>query len=244
MDDAERNVGEMETFAAKFCEQMLTLSCALDESQLLPSNLAVQALRDVFFGGRGSVMAKAIGHGPRQVNRYLEGAAPAPLNLFLRAACVTGATAEQIFATAQFDCETALEEAEFDLYRARHRRRLGYEELRRALEAAFAEPSGASVRSVAVRLGVDPAVIWRREPALASRLSLAYAVHVAEESRKKKAAFERSVLELAEQFRALGTRPSLDEMKEALGSSACFLNPWKRQVVARTLYALFGNRAN
>ncbi|WP_409333843.1 TniQ family protein [Burkholderia sp. Bp8963] len=243
VSDVALQVTEHETFYARTCEQMLELSSTFDESQFLSSDLAVQALRDVFFGGRGSTMAKAIGHGPRQVNKYQEGAAPAPLNVFLRAAWVTGATPEQIFVTGRFDCQGAPRETVFDGYRARSERTLGRGELRRGLDAALAEPSGASVRSVALRLGIDPTVIWRSEPALAARLSRAYAVHVAEESQRKKASFEQSVLKVAEEFRACGRRPTLDEMREALGGSACFINPWRRHVVIRTLYAVFGGGA-
>ena len=238
--DAQKAVCEFELFAARACEQMLELSASLSESQLLPSDLAVQAMRDVFFGGCGSTMAQAIGHGARQVNKYAQGAVPAPLNLFLRTAWTTGATPEQIFVTGQFDYEPDMRDAAFETYRARRGRPLGDEELRHALNAALAEPSGTSVRALALRLGTEPSVIWRREPELASRLSRAYAAHVAQESQRKKAEFERTVLSVVNEFRGRGIRPSMEDMRSALGGSASFLNPWKRHVIARSLYAAFG----
>ena len=244
--DAYKSVSEFEVFAATTCEQMLVLSTTLNDSQLLPSDLAVQALRDVFFGGRGGAMARAMGHSERSVNKYAQGVTPAHLNLFLRAAWITHASAEQIFVTGQFHCEHCTrEDAVFEHYRARRGRPLGNEELRRVLDAALTEPTGASVRNVALRLGTAPSVVWRREPELASRLSRTYAAHVAQESHRRKEDFERTVRSLIEAFRPRGTRPTLDELREALGddANACFLNPWKRQVVIRMLYELFGASA-
>jgi hypothetical protein len=238
--DAQKEVSDFEVFTAKTCEQMLELSASLGESQLLPSNLAVQILRDVFFEGCGKTMAEAVGHTTRQVNKFAEGTSPAPLNLFLRAGWVTGARPDQIFVTGQFECESSPRNAVFEVYRARRRPTLGYEELRRELNAALAEPAGASVRSLALRLGTDPSVVWRREPELASRLSRTYAKHVAQESQRKKEAFERTVSSLVKAFRGRGIRPSMEDMREALDDT-CFLNSWKRHVVARTVYAAFDN---
>jgi hypothetical protein len=236
---ADLEVTEMEVFCARFCEQMLELSSTVDESQILRSDLAVQALRDVFFAGRGSVMAKAIGHDTRPVNKYADGLIPAPLNLFLRVAWVTGTTPEQIFVTNRFECDVTPREAEFDPYRVRRTRTLGDNELRRELEFALAETPGTSVRAIALRLGRAPAVVWRREPELASRLSRAHAAYVAQESQRKKDAFEQTVRSLVDEFRTQGKRPSMDEMKGLLNDNGCLLDPWKRRVISRSLCEAF-----
>jgi hypothetical protein len=238
-----REPTDFDLFCAQSCEQMLALSSSVDESRLLSSDIVVRAVRDVFFMGNGSEMAQALGHLRSQVNHYCVGTFPAPLNLFLRAAFVTGATMEQLFVTnifAEGGCATAME---FDLHRARSRRVLTDEELRVRLEGELSGAEASSVREVANRLNLEPGLIWRRAPDLAASISRRHAAYVAQTSADRKEHFILQLTRLTDEYRRLGHAPTVAQIKEALGGHGCFINSWKRSLITGAMDEAFGGIA-
>lgn len=226
-------VSDFEVFAAERGESLLSLPAQLSEgARILPSAAAVQALRDVFYEGNGAEMARAIGELPGQVNGYASGEFPPPLSFYLRAAYVTGASMHQIFLSNDFDlCVSPRPGPAFELRRARSKRVIEQAEIERALMDVLDGDGAKSVRAVATDLCLEPVTVWRRSPQLCSQVSRKHAAYVAAVSAARRADFESEVSAVMAGFAKRGVMPSANQIKEALGDPACFLNDWKRAVI-------------
>jgi len=225
-------VSDFEVFAAEQGESLLALPAQLSEgARILPSAAAVQALRDVFYRGNGAEMARAIGELPGQVNGYASGEFPPPLSFYLRAAYVTGASMHQIFLSNDFDLGASPRPAQFELRRARSKHAIEQAEIERALMDVLAGDGERSVRAVAADLCLEPVTVWRRSPQLCSQVSRKHAAYVAAASAARRAEFESEVSAVMASFAQRGVMPSPNQIKEALGDPACFLNDWKRAVI-------------
>lgn len=233
-DTTTPDVGtDFEVFAADQCESLLSLPAQLSEgARILPSAAAVQALRDVFYRGNGAELARAIGELPGQVNGYASGEFPPPLSFYLRAAYVTGASMHQIFLSNDFGfCVTPGPAHAFEIRRAQSKRVIDQAEIERALMDVLAGDGAKSVRAVATDLCLDPVTVWRRSPQLCSQVSRKHAAYVAAVSATRRADFESEVSAVIARFAQRGVMPTTNQIKEALGDPACFLNDWKRAVI-------------
>jgi hypothetical protein len=224
---------DFEIFVAEMCEELISLPASLPRgSHLLPSALVVQALRDVFFRGSATEMARAFGELPGQVHGYIKGEFPAPLTFFMRAASVTGASMHQIFVSNEFESvDITASTHSFELRRARPRRVFTQESIENALRAALEGDGSKSVQSVAVDLRMEAATVWSRSPELSSKVSKHHAAYRAATAAQRKASFEARVQEMFKWFKEQQIRPSDTEIKDALNDQACFLNAWKREVI-------------
>ncbi|WP_232477844.1 hypothetical protein [Caballeronia calidae] len=224
---------DFDVFVAEKCEELISLPAMLPPgAHLLPSNLVVQALRDVFFRGSATDMARAVGELPGQVHGYIKGEFPAPLAFFMRAAAVTGASMREIFVTNAFEStDISASTHTFELRRARPRRVFTQESIENALRTALSGDGSKSVQAVAVDLRMEAATVWRRSPDLCSQVSQRHARYVAASAALRRAAFESKVHEVLSNFKGRGIRPTQDDLREALHDPACFLNEWKRAVI-------------
>jgi hypothetical protein len=231
--EASGEASDFEIFAAEQGEHLLTLPAQLSAgARILPSDVAVQALRDVFFCGNGAEMARAVGELPSQANGYAIGEFPAPLSFYTRAAYVTGASMYQIFVSNDFDVAGRVRPGyTFDLRRAQSRRAGDQAHIERALSEALIGGGIKSVRAVAIDLCMEPPTIWRRSPHLCSELSRRHALYVASTAAARRSDFEAAVREVLSNFAQEGVAPSANQMREALNDPACFLNDWKRAVI-------------
>ncbi|MFM0137774.1 hypothetical protein [Caballeronia grimmiae] len=226
---------DFDVFVAEKCEELISLPARLPPGvHLLPSNLVVQALRDVFFRGNAAEMARALGELRGQVNCYIHGEFPAPLIFFIRAALVTGASMHQIFVSNAFEsAETAHSTHTFELRRAGPRRIFSQESIDNALRAALDGNGSMSVQAVAITMGMDGATIWGRSPELCSRVSKHHATFMADAAARRRAAFESKVQEVLKRLRDQDIRPTASAIRDALHDQGCFLNEWKRAVILK-----------
>lgn len=226
-------IGDFGMFVAEQCEILLSLPAQLSEgARILPSAAAVQALRDVFYQGNGAEMARAVGELPGQVNGYASGEFPPPLSFYLRAAYVTGASMHQIFLSNDFDPGAPPKPSPaFGLRRAQSKRVIEQAEIERALMDVLAGDGAKSVRAVATDLCLEPVTVWRRSPQLCAQVSRKHAAYVAAASAARRVDFESEVSAVMASFVQRGVMPSTNQIKEALGDPACFLNDWKRAVI-------------
>lgn len=224
---------EFDAFVAEQCEELLQLVAQMPAgSHLLPSNVVVQALRDVFFHGNAAEMARAVGELAGQANGYVSGEFPAPLHFFMRAAFVTGASMHQMFVTNEFaPGERIRAEHTFEVRRARSTHLCKQAIIDDALRAALVGDGSKSVQAIAVDLCMEPVTVWRRSPDLSSQVSRHHASYVAATAAVRRAAFESRVEGILLSFKSRGVRPTDNELKEALDDPACFLNDWKRAVI-------------
>jgi hypothetical protein len=224
------NPTEFDMFVAEQSEQLIALAAQMPAgSHLLPSNVVVQALRDVFFSGK---LGRALGELAGQVSGYVSGEFPAPLHFFMRAAFVTGASMRQMFVTNDFDFgERGAAEHTFELRRARSTRVCRQEVIDEALRTALIGDGSKSVRSIAVDLCMEPTTVWRRSSDLCSQVSRHHASYVAKTAAVRRAEFESRVQEVLRTFKRRGVCPTESDLKDALDDPACFLNDWKRAVI-------------
>jgi hypothetical protein len=201
-------------------------------AKVLPGMAVVQALRDVFFEGNGSAMARSLGELPGQVNFYANGEFAAPLHFFLRASHHTGATMEEMFVTHCFTDRSPGQGREpYQLRRAMPRRVREQAEIERMLTDALAEHPPRSVRAIAIDLNMEPVTLWRRSPDLCSQVSKRNSAHVAAIAAASRSAFEANVRVVLAEFKRRGRHPSEPELRGALQDPGCFLNVWKRSVI-------------
>ncbi len=224
---------EFEVFVAQQSEELLQLVAQVPAgSHLLPSNVVVQALRDVFFYGNAAEMARALGELSGKTNGYVSGEFPAPLHFFLRAAFVTGASMRQLFVTNDFDSDERIRsEHKFEVRRAQSHRACKQEDIDEALKGALGGDGSKSVRAIAIDLCMEPVTVWRRSPGLSAQVSRLHASYVAAVAASRREAFESRVQEVLMRFKCRGICPTKSELMEALGDQACFLNDWKRAVI-------------
>ncbi|MFM0215457.1 TniQ family protein [Paraburkholderia caledonica] len=233
----ELPISEFERHCALTCEELLALPGSLPEGRhVLPSKVAVESLRDVFFEGNGAALARATGGLASQVNGYATGEFPAPLHFFLRAGYVTGATMQDILVTNNFDIAGSRRQDEkFDVRRAVPKRFSEQVAVDRGLQAALDGDGSMSVRAVAINLNLQPASVWRRNPNLASVVSRRHAAFVAAAAAKRRSEFETAVHAVVADCVRRGERPTSDRLKQALGDPACFLNDWKRAAIRNAM---------
>ena len=236
-DDEVPAPDDFQLHCAKQCEEFLALPGLLsDGAHVLPSSVAVSAVREVFFQGNGSAMARAVGSLPGQINAYTNGEFPAPLHLFLRAGFLTGATMNQMFVSNDFETsELVRPEKNFELRRAEPKRCGEQALIDKMLQDALRGDGSKSVRSVAIDLCLEPLTVWRRSPALSAQVSKHHAMYRAASAAKLRGEFEREVQTVVSSFERNGVRPSSDDMRSALHDPACFLNDWKRSVIHKAL---------
>ncbi|SPB17802.1 TetR family transcriptional regulator [Caballeronia novacaledonica] len=231
--NVKQDVTDFDVFVAEKCEELISLPAILPPgAHLLQSSVVVQALRDVFFRGSGTGMARAVGELPGQVHGYIKGEFPAPLAFFMRVAAVTGASMREIFVTNAFESTNLSASTHtFELRRARPRRVVTQESIDNALQTALNGDGSKSVQAIAVDLRMEAATVWRRSPNLSSKVSQHHARYVAASAALRRAEFESKVHEVLSSFKGRGIRPTQDELKEALHDPACFLDDWKRTVI-------------
>jgi hypothetical protein len=220
-------------YTAKQCEDLLALPGQLSDGEhVLPSSVAASAIREVFFQGNGSAMARSLGSLPGQINAYTNGEFPAPLYLFLRAGFSTGATMHQMFVSNGFESsELARPDTSFELRRAEPKRYGEQVLIDNMLKEALQGDGSASVRSIAINLCLEPLTVWRRSPKLSAEVSKQHAAFRATSATKLRREFEQEVQIVISSFEQRGHRPSSDDLRVALRDPACFLNDWKRTVI-------------
>ncbi|MFM0377808.1 TniQ family protein [Paraburkholderia strydomiana] len=233
----EQPIGEFEVHCALACDELLAIPGTLPEGrQVLPSKVAVESLRDVFFEGNGAAMARATGGLASQVNGYATGQFPAPLHFFLRAGYITGATMQDILVTNSFDVAASRRHDEqFDVRRAVPKRFSEQLAVDMGLQAALDGDGSTSVRAIAINLNLAPASVWRRNPTLASAVSRRHAAFVAAVAAKRRSEFEAAVHAAVAGCVHRGEQPTPERMKQALGDPACFLNDWKRATIRNAM---------
>jgi hypothetical protein len=231
-DEGDGRCDDFSAYCAVACEEILALPQSEENAHaILPSDVSVSGLRDVFFAGNGSEMARRIGELPSQLNAYCNGDFPAPLHVFLRAGYVTGASMQQIFVSQDFGAPgVGKAQVSFEVRRAQHR---GYSQssVDGGLRSAIMNGGQLSVPQVASRLNVDISTMWRRSPELTRELAVAHANYVAKRSARAKIEFSDAVRSAVLQMRSEGLEPTASDVKRHLGDSGVGLNPWKRSVV-------------
>ncbi|WP_233886387.1 hypothetical protein [Paraburkholderia flagellata] len=208
--------------------------------QLVSSSDALCGLRDVFFAGNGSAMARRLGELPAQLNAYGVGSQPTPLHVFLRASYVTGASIHQILVSQQFD-SVGLAHRDADFALRRGKREPGYDEARvdEALRQALAGSGELSVNVVACSLNLDPPTVWRKSGELARQLAVRHASFVAQRSARKKEDFIERVRSIAKRYKAAGIVATAEDIKQELDDAGCGINEWKRTTVSEVLAETF-----
>lgn len=234
-------IDDFATFCAWECEEILLLPQTLPKGEeILPSDISVTGLRDVFFSGNGSSMARRLGEVPSQLNAYCTGQLPTPLHVYLRASYLTGASMRQIFVTQEFnDALPRHQDAEFGLRRARSRAAYEQERVDNELRLAIAGEGDVSVRQVATRLNIDPPTLWRRSAELANELARKHAKYSAQRSVAKKASFVEQARTVIQTYQIQDTEPTWKEIMHGLDDPGVGLNPWKRSVIRELMAEAF-----
>jgi TniQ len=227
-------VGRSGLAQAALCEELLLIPQKLGEEEAIASSdVTVRVLRDTFFEGSGSHMARCIGELPGQLNAYARGDYPAPLHVFLRVARVTGASMRQIFVTHDFDDTGPPSDGLFPLRRARPWKSAARDVVVGELKKAVDNNGDVSVRQVAIGLNTDPVNVWRWFPDQAKQLSQLHARRVARGMAEKKVAYMKKVRDVVFALRASGAeQPTEGDMRVLLDDPGATLNPWKRAVIA------------
>jgi len=225
-------IDELDTFLSRSVEDALSLSNVSDEIDLVSSEIAVRALRDVFWCGSSSQMGRALGVLPSQVVHFAAGTFPAPLHLFVRASYATGASMEQIFASNRFDVKaSAGREPHFEVKRSVPRRlQLGADLVMR-LNNALADGGKQSVGAVAAALNITGTTVWRRERELASRLAQMHAEYAGKETRAQKEKYRTEVIAFITACAARGITPGRRQVDKECGGVGRFSSDWKRAVI-------------
>lgn len=234
--------GDFEIFCARSVEDAIALSNVGHNVDLVASDVAVRAIRDVFYEGSAVQMGRALGVLPSQVVHFAAGTFPAPLHLFVRACYATGATMRQIFLTNSFEGDSlATRECEFELRRSVPRRVQMSRDLVDRLTKAIAGNGGTSIKDIAHDLNISATTVWRRERELASRLARHHAEYVAKETQCQKDQYRRDVVAFLTTCRAdricLGRR----RIDEECGGVGRFGSDWKRSVIKEARAEVFGS---
>jgi len=230
--DDSAPISEQETFLSRSVEDALSLSNVKDGVELICSDVAVRALRDVFYCGSSAQMGRALGILPSQVVHFAAGTFPAPLQLFVRASYATGATMEQIFVTNKFEVEGSVgRKPQFEVLRAVPRQRQLGADLVMRLNNALAEGGKQSVGAVAAGLNITATTVWRRERELASRLAQMHAEFVANETQAQKEEYRAKVRTYITACAARGITPGRRQVDMECGGVGRFSTDWKRLII-------------
>lgn len=230
--DESTSICEIDTFLSRAVEEALSLSNIRGYVEPLCSDVAVRALRDVFYCGSSAQMGRALGILPSQVVHFAAGTFPAPLHLFVRASYATGATMEQIFATSKFEVKESVGRTpHFEVHRSVPRRlQLGADLVMR-LNNALAEGGKQSVGAVAVGLNITATTVWRRERELAARLSLMHAEYMGKETQAEKEKYRAKVIAFITACAVRGITPGRRQVDRECGGVGRFSTEWKRLII-------------
>ncbi len=229
-------IDDREIFVSRTVEDTLSLSNVREEIELISSDVAVRALRDVFFCGSSAQMGRALGFLPSQIVHFVTGTFPAPLGLFVRASYATGATMEQIFVTNKFEADGSERRMpQFEVVRSVPRRLQLGSDLVMRLNSALAEGGKQSVSAVAAGLNVTATTVWRRERALASRLAQMHAEFVAMETQARKEEYRAKVIVFISTCAARGITPGRRQVDKECGGVGQFSTEWKGLVIKEAL---------
>ncbi|MDR3095788.1 MAG: hypothetical protein LBV73_01790 [Paraburkholderia sp.] len=219
-------------FFSSAAEDALSLSNVSDDIDLISSDVAVCALREVFFCGSSAQMGRALGLLQRQVGFFADGTYPAPLQLFVRASYATGATMEQIFVTNKFDAEgSARKKPHFEIYRSGLRRRQLASDLVMRLNDALADEGKLSVGAVAEGLNITATTVWRRERELASRLARMHAEFMGREAQAQKEKYQAKVNAFMTACATRGITPTRTQVDVECGGDGRISSYWKREII-------------
>lgn len=230
--DAPTPVGELDVWISMAVEDALSLSNVEGEIELVRSDVAVRAIRDVFYCGSAAQMGRSLGFLPSQVVHFAAGTFPAPLLLFVRASYATGATMEQIFLTNKFNFHgTAPRERQFEVKRSVSRRIQAGADLITKLSNAIADGGKRSVGAIAAELNITATSVWRRERELASRLAQMHAVYASKETQIQKEEYQAKVLAFITVCADQDIRPGRRWVDAECGGVGRFATDWKRSVI-------------
>ena len=226
------SIGELDTFLSSSVEDALSLSNVGDQFELVCSDVAVRALRDVFYDGSSVQMGRALGILPSQVLHFAAGTFPAPLHLFVRASYATGATMAQIFVTNRFDEKTSVgRKLHVEVQRsAPHRPRMGADLVVR-LNDALAEGGKQSVGAVAAGLNITARTVWRHERELASRLAQMNAEFIGRGTQAQKEEYRAKAVAFITACAVRGITPCRREVDLECGGDGRFTTQWKRLII-------------
>ncbi|WP_434666255.1 TniQ family protein [Paraburkholderia sp. A3BS-1L] len=226
------SIGEMDMFLSRTVEDALSLSNVRDNINIISSDVAVHALRDIFFCGSSAQMGRALGVAQRQVGHFADGRYPAPLQLFVRASYATGATMEQIFVTNKFDVGAGVrKEPHFEVKQTVSRRlQLGVDLVTR-LNDALAEGGELSVAAVAEGLSITATTAWRRERELASRLAQMHAEYMRMEALAMREKYQTKVFAFVAACTARGITPTILQVDMECGTEGSVSSYRKREII-------------
>ncbi|WP_090809627.1 PqqD family protein [Paraburkholderia tuberum] len=227
-----RSISEQDAFLSRSVEDALSLSNVRGEIELISSDVAVRALRDVFWCGSSAQMGRALGILPSQIVHFCAGTFPAPLLLFVRASYATGATMAQMFVSNRFEVAGSVErKPDFEVQRSVPRRLQLAAELVRRLNDALAEGGHQSVGAVAAGLNVTAATVWRRERELATRLAQMHAEYASKETQAQKEIYQADVIAFIAECAARGIAPGRRQVDKECGGIGRFSTDWKRSII-------------
>lgn len=239
--DVSAPIDELDAFASLAVEDALSLSNVSGDIDLISSDVAVRALRDVFYCGSSAQMGRALGILPSQVVHFAAGTFPAPLLLFVRASYATGATMKQIFVTNKFNVEgSTRRKPHFEVQPSVPRRLQLSADLVMRLNNALADGGKQSVGAVAAGLNISATTVWRRERELASRLAQMHAEYVGGETQAQKEEYEAKVLAFITACAARGVAPGRRMVDIECGGVGRFSTNWKRSVIKAALQQVTG----
>lgn len=232
---------EFDVFSARTIESALALSNVEGSAELVTSDVAVRAIRDVFYEGSSAQMGRALGVLPSQIVHFAAGTFPAPLHLFVRACYATGATTKQIFQTNDFsDVARVRDGCEFEIRRSVPKRVQMSNALVKKLTEALAGDGSTSVMDIADSLNITSTTVWRRERELASRLALFHAGYAAQKMQRLKDQYQCEVIAFVKACQAQRISPGRRLIDESCGGIGRFSREWKWSVIKQAKAAIFG----
>ncbi|MFM0553579.1 TniQ family protein [Paraburkholderia sediminicola] len=232
---------DQEMFCARSVEEILALSDVEHEVNPIASDIAVRAIRDVFYDGSSAQMARALGVLPSQIVHFAAGTFPAPLHLFVRASYTTGATMEQMFLTNDFDGESPVKkEYEYEIRRSVPQRVQMSRDLVERLGEALEGDGSKSIQHIADSLHITATTVWRRERELATRLARQHAAYAVKERQRQKDQYRSNVVAFLIACRDQGVSPGRRRIDEECGGAGRFASDWKRSVIRQARAEVFG----
>ncbi|WP_321931905.1 hypothetical protein [Paraburkholderia guartelaensis] len=222
----------MDLFLSRTVEDALSLSNVGEDINIISSDVAVHALRDIFYSGSSAQMGRALGVEQRQVGHFADGRYPAPLQLFVRASYATGATMEQIFVTNKFDVQgRGRKEPHFEVRPFVSRRLQMGVDLVTRLNDALADGGKLSVAAVAEGLSITATTAWRRERELASRLAQMHAEYMCMEAQALREKYQAKVIAFVAACAARGITPTILQVDLECGTEGSVSGYRKREVI-------------
>jgi hypothetical protein len=226
-------------------EDVLALSNVEGDIDVIRSDVAVRAIRDVFYSGSSAQMGRELGILPSQVVHFAAGSFPAPLQLFVRASYTTGATMRQLIVTNQFEPDASrFKRRGFETRRLVPRRNELKKELFSALTEALSGDGSVSVAAIAASFNIAAITVWRRERDLASRLSLRHAEYVAKQTQQEKEQYRERVVAFLKTCAGQGMVPSRREVDKQCDGVGRFSSDWKRTLIRLAMTEVFETPAS